>query len=454
MLKFGSLFSGIGGFDLGFDRAGMECAWQVEIDADCSKVLEVRYPSVKRIKDVRKAGRHNLEPVDVICFGWPCQDFSVAGLRAGISGGRSGLFWEAARIIREIRPRILVAENVPGLLSSWSRTEPPPFEIPTRDFHSEEEAQRWADSFQGDWDVEETSDFETILIALGELGYGFSQRVLDAQYDNVAQRRERVFIVGSLGNGCGLSEAESSGKLDSLHFQILFDEVSLSWDSAPRRETGSNPSAAITTGAGKGSGPRNGNGQPMHLIPEVAWALQERDSLSAEGGAGGQVAVAFTLHGSDKTVSTATETDIAGSVRTKAPGSIENSSTTAVAFGWNKSDSQTMRVDEETTDAIQSAPSSQPAVAFHENKSGQLHEAEVLGLRANASHSYRGIGGEFGVRRLTPTECMRLQAFPDWWFDDANGNKILSDSAMYRCLGNAVCANVAYWIGKRIVELT
>lgn len=115
---FGSLFAGIGGLDLGLERAGMVCKWQVEIDDYCLKVLEKHWPHVKRYGDVRECGRHNLEPVDLICGGFPCQDVSSAGKRKGLKEGtRTGLWYEFARIIRELRPRWVLAENVPGLLS-------------------------------------------------------------------------------------------------------------------------------------------------------------------------------------------------------------------------------------------------------------------------------------------------------------------------------------------------
>jgi site-specific DNA-cytosine methylase len=99
----GSLFAGIGGFDLGFERAGFRTVWQVEIDPWCRKVLAKNFPVAERYADVRECGRHNLKPVDVIVGGFPCQDISNAGLRAGIEGERSGLWADYSRIIGELK---------------------------------------------------------------------------------------------------------------------------------------------------------------------------------------------------------------------------------------------------------------------------------------------------------------------------------------------------------------
>jgi len=115
-LTFGSLFAGVGGLDLGFERAGMRCLWQVELDDFCQRVLAKHWPNVERFGDVRECGNHNLAAVDVICGGFPCVDISNAGRREGIEGERSGLWSEFARIIRELRPRYVVVENVAALL--------------------------------------------------------------------------------------------------------------------------------------------------------------------------------------------------------------------------------------------------------------------------------------------------------------------------------------------------
>ena len=116
-LTFGSLFAGIGGFDLGFERAGMVCKWQVEIDDYANRVLRKHWPDVRRWPDVRTWPQPDTERVDIICGGFPCQDISYAGRGAGLEGERSGLFFEAVRVVRELRPRAVVLENVSALLT-------------------------------------------------------------------------------------------------------------------------------------------------------------------------------------------------------------------------------------------------------------------------------------------------------------------------------------------------
>jgi len=115
-MKVGSLFSGIGGLELGLERAGMEVVWQVEIDDFCNRVLEKHWPDVKRYRDVREVGKHNLEPVDLICGGFPCQPVSQAGEKRAQEDDR-WLWPEFARIVRELGPNFVLVENVPGLLA-------------------------------------------------------------------------------------------------------------------------------------------------------------------------------------------------------------------------------------------------------------------------------------------------------------------------------------------------
>jgi len=115
MLTVGSLFAGIGGFDLGFERAGMRVAWHSEIEPFACAVLNKHWPEVQNHGDIRSIRADAVEPVGVLCGGFPCQDISVAGKGAGIDGARSGLWSEYARLVRSLKPGWVVAENVPAL---------------------------------------------------------------------------------------------------------------------------------------------------------------------------------------------------------------------------------------------------------------------------------------------------------------------------------------------------
>ena len=116
-LTVGSLFAGIGGFDLGLERAGFDIAWQVEIDPYCQRVLAKHWPTVHRYGDIRAIDWSAVEPVDLLCGGFPCQDISLAGKGAGLSGERSGLWFEYAKAINALKPRYVLIENVAALRS-------------------------------------------------------------------------------------------------------------------------------------------------------------------------------------------------------------------------------------------------------------------------------------------------------------------------------------------------
>lgn len=125
MFKYGSLFSGVGGFDLGFDQESYECVFQVEWDKNCQQILAKHWPEVPKWLDVQEVNGAEIPPCDVLTFGSPCQDLSVAGNQTGLNGDRSIMFYEATRIIQEMRnatefiyPRVVVWENVPGALTS------------------------------------------------------------------------------------------------------------------------------------------------------------------------------------------------------------------------------------------------------------------------------------------------------------------------------------------------
>lgn len=149
----GSLFAGIGGFDLGFEQAGFQTAWQVEIDEINRAVLSDRFPHAQQFA-----------PVDVIVGGFPCQDVSIAGKRKGLAGERTGLFYDAMHIVDTLKPRWLVLENVTGLLNS-----------------------------------NDGEDFQEVVKSLAQCGYVGFWRVLNAAYFGVPTARRRVFLVAGLG---------------------------------------------------------------------------------------------------------------------------------------------------------------------------------------------------------------------------------------------------------------
>lgn len=166
-----SLFAGVGGFDIACERNGVQVVAAVEIDDNARGVLAHRFPNTALFTDVCEVTGDQLRAAGfvpqrgILMGGFPCQDLSVAGKRAGLDGARSGLFWEICRLIDELTPQWVVLENVPGLLSSNGGR-----------------------------------DMGAVVGALVERGYGIGYRVLDAQHFGVPQRRRRVVIVGHLGD--------------------------------------------------------------------------------------------------------------------------------------------------------------------------------------------------------------------------------------------------------------
>ena len=166
MITAVSLFAGVGGFDLALERNGVKVVASVEIDKKCQDVLAKHFPQSKIFGDIQGVTGEQLiqsgfNSSGIIAGGFPCQDLSVAGKRAGLQGSRSGLFWEICRILDETKAQSFILENVGGLLSS-----------------------------------NDGRDMRTVINALNELGYGIAWRSLNSQHFGVAQRRKRIFIVG------------------------------------------------------------------------------------------------------------------------------------------------------------------------------------------------------------------------------------------------------------------
>ena len=215
--------------------------WCAEVDHFPCSVISSHRPEMPNLGDVNAEdfAERTVQygPIDLLVAGAPCQDFSVAGQRAGMDGARGNLSLRFVELVRTIRPRWLLFENVPGLLSSASH-EAPSAGSPPDDLQPGEER-----IIEDDYETDEGSDFGYFLSALLELRYSLSYATLDAQYFGLAQRRDRLFVVGSLGDWCGPSA-------------VLFDLESLSGNPAPSRKAGQRV-APTTEGRAGRSGANN-----------------------------------------------------------------------------------------------------------------------------------------------------------------------------------------------------
>jgi site-specific DNA-cytosine methylase len=213
MLKVGSLFAGIGGLEYGLEKAGgFKTVWQVEIDPFCQKVLEKHWKDTTIYGDITKVDFRTVEHVDVLCGGFPCQDLSVAGKRAGIIEGKRSRLWEEfARAISEIRPRIAIVENVPGLVGWFDIfARPTPSDdgisingskIRKGSGWSPEIAVRIGEVFRVE--AEQRQGIAKVIGDFSKIGYDAEWFTLRASDFGAPHRRERVFIVAHSNSGRG-----------------------------------------------------------------------------------------------------------------------------------------------------------------------------------------------------------------------------------------------------------
>lgn len=451
MLTHIDLFAGIGGFSLGFENAGIDTLAHVEIDDKCKGVLRNHWGDHLIFSDVCEVGKHNLPYADIITFGSPCQDLSIAGKRKGFADGtRSNLFFEAVRIIREIEPRYAVWENVPGALSSHNG----------RDFQSVIESLldtdipmpksgRWASSG---------------MVRTGQKEVAW--RILDAQYFGVAQRRRRLFLIFCSGNGSPSS--------------ILFEREGVRWNPPARGKTGEEIAretcSSIERHCYKGissdnldhmigfdlaqitsklnySNPKPGDPQPpINTFAQgmVAYENHPADSRITETGdisqqltsrmgtGGGNVPlVANTLAGgSSKAHSDMTSGQQDGNVIV----AFQRSQLRLNDKLDNLDVSPTLKAQTKNGDT-------ELNICNWQSGGGKMDDDKAASLRSGAETNYQFAHIDQGVRRLTPTECERLQGFPDGWTAGQ------ADSTRYKQLGNAVAVPVAEWIGKRITHV-
>lgn len=525
-MKLGSLFDGSGGFPLAGVMNGMTPVWASEIEPYPLKVTATRFPNMKQLGDVTKIDGAEIDPVDVITFGSPCQDLSVAGKQTGIHDGkRSSLFFEAVRIIREMRgitdgkyPRFAVWENVPGAFSS-----------------------------------NKGEDFRAVLQALCEIaepgvsvpeppkgkwtkagcvvgdGYSIAWRVYDAQYWGVPQRRKRIYLVADFGS-------ERAG-------EILFEREGVRGDSAQSREAREGTADDAAGGAGGGCYDFHLQQDPFggSVSPRIGGQHQETVGvfMGGQGSKAGSIGYSEQVSPTLKSVLSGSNTvpDVVYPEKARTLAARHDSSPCADrgqnvvaldcrnlignASGFNDSlgehASGGMEYSEECAPTLRAGDVR--AVVYdcrgngdgctvpnltgdHQNRvtdytaiclqgngidladtagcngcgwrlgeaytlntidrhavcvgNGQMHQTE-LGEKTgalNCMHDQQAVihsvkpPHRYIVRRLTPLECCRLQGFPDWWEDGANG----SDSARYKMWGNGIALPCAMDVLRRIAK--
>lgn len=391
MIRYGSVCSGIEAATVAWHPLGWEPAFFSEIEPAPRSVLAHHYPDVPCHGDFTTIGSDDYGSIDLLVGGTPCQSFSIAGLRGGLGDDRGNLALEFLRLAQRTRPKWLVWENVPGVLSSNGGR-----------------------------------DFGSILGGMVECGYGFAYRVLDAQYFGVAQRRRRVFVVGCLRDSASAAA-------------VLFERHSLQGNSPPRREKRKDVAGTITRSAfSGGAGGRPEGAAGNHFIPDVAGTMISRAqsggfSNSADHAAASyiipwpaEIAPTLNAHFGDKMG--LENQHIAGG---GACLSLAKCLTTGVG----------QRYDPETETLIPT-------------HGGGFDVTPTLTSNGDAHSGFRDEHGlipdSTAVRRLTPRECERLQGFPDDYTLVPHRNKPMSDGPRYKALGNSMAVPVMRWIGDRI----
>ena len=388
-MKYPSRCSGIEAATVAWHPLGWEAVAYSEIEKFPSQVLAHHYPQTPNLGDMTKFKEWSIESnVDLLVGGTPCQSFSVAGLRKGLDDPRGNLMLTYLAIADKYRPRWLVWENVPGVLSSNGG-----------------------------------QDFGVFLGALGELGYGFAYRVLDAQYFGVAQRRRRVFVVGYLGDWRPAAA-------------VLFERHSLSGNPAPSREKREVTPTLTKEGIGVSRTGHNEDGwyltapKPSRMVAfgeysedGTASAMKARDYKDATD------LVAQPAYG------------IPGNWIGRKPENGGNATEPMhdIAPCLTKADQHGV---------------AQPICLMDQGGSVMNIEHDMTGTLRRETHGHEPVVMQhMAVRRLTPKECERLQGFPDNYTDIQAKGKPTPDGPRYKALGNSMAVPVMAWIGQRIQEV-
>ena len=408
-MNYLSVCSGIEAATVAWHHMGWKPVGFSEIEKFPSQVLAHHYPQVTNFGDMTKYKEWQIDgTIGLLVGGTPCQSFSVAGLRKGLSDPRGNLALTYVGILDHFRPKWFIWENVPGVLSS-----------------------------------NQGRDFAAFLTALGIIGYGWSYRVLDAQYFGVAQRRRRVFVVGCLGDWKPAAE-------------VLFESESLRRNTAKSRKTGKGVTGYVESSFGqyredvvagttKASGGVLGGGSETFLaIPIHAQATQFNGGGNGRNNDGKGNGLGIGKPGDPM-------------------NTLDTSSRHAVVYENHPSDSRVREmgdVCQTVTSTWGTGGGNIPFVQEVFRKSRRAQSADdfetwVNDGKANTINTFdvgdirttHAVAANMAVRRLTPIECERLQGFPDNY---TNIRENCPDGARYKALGNSMAVPVMRWIGERI----
>jgi DNA (cytosine-5)-methyltransferase 1 len=448
-LTFGSLFAGVGGFDMGFEQAGWDCKFQVEWDKNCQQILNKHWPDVPKWLDVSDVNGAEIPPVDCIIFGSPCQDLSVAGARKGLSGERSGLFHEAVRIIKEMRdatngtfPRWAVWENVAGALSSNNGR-----------------------------------DFGTVINEMAKAGACLQEyALLDAQHFGIPQRRRRVFLISCF----------DSTAAQRCPDPLLPVTESVRGDTKKGKPKKQSAALTLTEGFGGDGAIVNAIGASIYHKSTVVNQDVNCGHLVTEGGILGSDIVGSLNTSDAKMISTqyvnenkcvvepylAFDTQFGSNANVTedvAPTLKSSQQSPSVAypiqdgremekhqngFGVASNGEPSYTLDQTGAQAVAySVREDAKANTFSATELDHANALSALRPSPQSHHAQMFIAQPMAVRRLTPLECERLMGWPDDHTRYKADGAEQADSHRYRQCGNGVASPVARWVAEHIAKV-
>ncbi|UUM58651.1 DNA cytosine methyltransferase [Streptococcus suis] len=417
-MKFLDLFAGIGGFRFGMERAGHECVGFCEIDPFARKSYkaihdtegEFEFHDITAVTDesVRGIGR-----VDIVCGGFPCQAFSIAGKRAGFEDTRGTLFFEIARFASILRPKYLFLENVTGLLNH-----------------------------------DNGNTFEVILGALDELGYDAEWQVFNSKNFGVPQNRERVFIIGHLRGAGGRAIFPFGG-----------DDTTIDSEQSKINKVGNIRKMGKSQSGDVGS--------VDSLASTLCSTTTQKDPLTAQDKHGVMVndikVVGIIEPNFNQSGCVYDPNGIAPTIRTMQGGGLEpkivqrghgynqggehDISPTLTSNSWQENN--LLAIKEATAKGYSEAKVGDSVNLSRPNSTTRRGRVGKQVANTLLTGEEQGVvAPNFRIRKLTPRECWRLQGFPDWAFDRAQA--VNSNSQLYKQAGNSVTVNVIEAIAKRL----